>query len=368
MLNPTAEAWQGVNSLIDLYAQIGKEDKVVIVFTEESKSIAAWVSSALEMRDVDLSTVWMAPLEDNGLFNRLMEAIPSPDKVLGNLVIFVFEVETLSHSGIINTCIRNFDADKTKIFRIMSSIPELFSTTLQVDPKEISARNATILNRCMKAKHINISCSNGTNLDIELDNSKFSWISNRGLWRPGSTIILPAGEVATFPANINGTLVADVAYNINTVIDRDVRLQKNPVTVTVKDGKAVDHFCACKDTMDYIDECFKSTNGNIVGELGIGTNLSITNPISENSQINERFPGVHLGFGQHNQADRVDYYSERHIDLIAKGGFIVIDGESDIIDLGNVIPSYGAHPARVASEDAFSPESVVEGDCCGLTL
>lgn len=365
VLNPTGEAWRGVNALIDNYASIGKDDKVIVVYTDEGKNVAAWVSAALEIRKIDASSIWMAPFQDTNFLERFLKIVPKPDAVSGNIVLLIFEVETLSHSADISRGLCKFDAENIKVFRIMSSIPELFSSAMLIDPIKLSAINATILNRCMRTDTLRVKCDGGTDVEIKLDNSKYHWISNRGVWRPGSSIILPAGEVATFPADVNGTLVADVAYNINTISDRDVRLNKHPVTVVVENSVAVSHFCDDQDTWQYIDECFKSTNGNIIGELGFGTNNAITVPIPENSQINERFPGIHFGFGQHNQGEKVDYYSERHIDLIAKGGKIWTNDGIEPLDLANIVPSFEDHPL-VQAEDAFAADEVLEGDCCGL--
>ncbi len=368
MLKPTAEAWSGVNTFVDDYAEIESDDHVVVIFTDEGKDVAAWVASALKLRGIGTSTMWMAPFNDDGFTHRLMNVVPDPEAVTGNIIVIVFEVETLTHSEDIKKCLCQFEDDRTKIFRIMSSIPELFSSALRVGPHDLSALNTTILNPCMRAERLRVVCDGGTDLDIRLDNRKYTWVSNRGLWRPGSTIILPAGEVATFPADVNGVLVADVAFNINTMTDRDVRLGHRPVTVFIENGKAVSHECECHDTWQYIDECFKSGNGEIIGELGFGTNIGIMSAIPENSQINERFAGIHFGFGQHNQAERVEYFSERHIDLIANGGEIWVDDDPTPIDLGNLTMSEEEHPA-IQAEDAFSAEGqVTEGDCCGRVM
>ena len=58
-------------------------------------------------------------------------------------------------------------------------------------------------------------------------------------------ITLPAGEIATFPASIDGILVADYAINVNYRFDGDVRLHQHPVIVTIAENELVS--CECEN-------------------------------------------------------------------------------------------------------------------------
>jgi hypothetical protein len=117
----------------------------------------------------------------------------------------------------------------------------------------------------------------------------------------------------------------------------------------------------------YLSRCFDRKNAKRVGELGLGTNSSVQDPIFENSHLNERCPGVHIGFGQHNQEiELAGYFCDIHIDLIAKGGLIWVDESPEPIDLGHLKESPNKHPSLLLCEDVFSCESL-EGDCCGIS-
>jgi len=87
--------------------------------------------------------------------------------------------------------------------------------------------------------------------------------------------------------------------------------------------------------------------------------------VPENSHLNERVPGVHIGFGQHNQkAAATGYDCDIHIDLCAQGGLVWFDDLAEPLDLENVTPSARPHPILVNSEDVFSDDA--EEDCCGI--
>jgi leucyl aminopeptidase (aminopeptidase T) len=140
-------------------------------------------------------------------------------------------------------------------------------------------------------------------------------------------VVLPAGEVATYPVSVTGTLVADLAVHANVPIDRDSRLHHSPLTVEIVDGDAVELRCDDHDMLALVAGWFRQPWGTRVGELGFGTNLGVTQSVANNSHVNERSPGVHLGFGHHHQGrDRVGYDTDIHVDLIAQGGVVEVSG------------------------------------------
>jgi hypothetical protein len=362
-----SKAWVGVQSLLDNYIKISADDYIVLLYTSDSAESAAWMSAALDLRGIPYKRVWMAPIWDKGFDARLMPALPDPAQLSGRLVVLSFERDTMSHTQPLANAIAEY---KNKLaFRAISACPSLFSIALHASPEELSARNTAILERLMPAKRLHIATESGSDLEVTLD-PKHRWISNRGMARPGGIAILPAGEVATFPASISGKLVADFAFNVNAVTRRDARLQDHPVTIWVEGGRAVKAECADPSVSRFIEECFSTHCSYNVGELGFGTNFAVTDAIALNSHINERRPGVHLGFGNHNQDfSIVDYQCLVHLDLITRGGMVWVDDDDAPMDLENILPSARQHPDSPRDEDVFVGGATVEleiDDCCGL--
>jgi hypothetical protein len=86
--------------------------------------------------------------------------------------------------------------------------------------------------------------------------------------------------------------------------------------------------------------------------------------------MNERRPGIHLGFGQHNQIEsEVGYQCQLHLDLIARGALVWADDRPEPIALEHLALTNEQHPLDVRDEDVFAPgsEEPDEQDCCGLT-
>jgi len=362
-----AKTWDGVQSLLDNYVRIQASDTVLVMYTSDSYEAAAWVSAALELRKVAVRRVWMAPLRDDGFQERLRLALPALEQLNGRLVVLSFERDTMSHTRALAEAVSKYQPN-CAIYRSISTCPSLFSNALRVLPEELSARNIAVLERCMTAQRLKITTAGGTDLSVTID-PKHRWISNRGIARPGGVVILPAGEVATFPASIHGVFIADFAFNVNAITERDSRLHDHPITVWVEDGRAVRYECDDPPTSGFLEECFHTHCAYNVGELGFGTNFGVRDAIPLNSHINERRPGIHIGFGQHNQDPGVvGYQCAIHLDLIARGGIVWVNDDPEPLDLENIAPSSGHHPGSTRDEDVFSPETeeLEIDDCCGI--
>ncbi|WP_294123365.1 aminopeptidase [Sphingomonas sp.] len=363
---PKEEVWLGIDRLLSDYADVQVDDSIVIAYSPDSRGPAAWVGLACEQRHLPVTFVPLRPLRDSGFRARLAAAAPLIPDRRGKVILLTFERDTMSHHGDIRAHFASFAADSYRVIRAINAGSDLFATGLALSPEELSALNATLLARLRTSSRLQIRTDAGTDLRVSLKNQKFHYVSNRGFAQPRQFVIIPAGEVATFPDEISGTLVADFALNVNTRYDGDVRLRECPVTVQIRDGRLQSFSCENAGMSSFLDDCLKRDNARRVGELGFGTNKAVRTAVSENSHLNERVPGIHLGFGQHNQTnDAAGYACDIHIDLCAKGGRIWFDDSADPLDLEQVKPASHAHPDVARDEDVFSEEIQVE-DCCGL--
>lgn len=353
-----ARVLKGVDTLFDDYAQLRPVDTLMVVYTPDCREQASLLILTARDRGVATTALGMAPVEDAGFHDRLKAALPPRESLTGRLVIITIERDTMSHALVLRHEIAAY-GDQVLPIRIINGSWDFFRLALGPSPAELSAINSGLLHRFLAAKQLAVTTSSGSELEITLDNDRYRWLSNRGIWRPGSFVILPAGEVATYPASVSGRLVADGAFNVNKAVQLDARLGENPLTVDLKDSKVVSFHSNDDKISTLFSRCVQMEHGNHIGELGFGTNIGIDDFIGMNSHINERHPGVHLGFGQHGQLlDVVDYITDIHIDLITSDATIHIDGDPIPLTSHALTPSPLPHPANVSDED-------IDGDCCG---
>jgi hypothetical protein len=361
----------GIDRLLFDYAEVGQADDVVIVFTPEVRDCAALVCLVLKAHGLDYSVVPMRALSDRGFQERLRVKVPKERFVPGRTVALVFEWETMSHNDVFRDVFAGHLPDQRRIVRCINAGLDLFSIGLQPLPSELSQRNADLLYVFQGASEFKIQTPAGTDLNIRLNPGRYDWISNRGMSEDGRMIALPAGEIATFPESISGTLVADFAINVNYRFDGDVRLHTCPVTVTIENNELVAWTCEDARIARQLNEFFMMSNATRVGELGFGTHPEVDAAVLENSHLNERRRGVHIGFGQHNQDSTIaGYKAQIHVDLIAAGGQVLVPG-GRIVDLERVPRTDAKHPVLMKSIDVFSPDlvppDISPADCCGLT-
>ncbi|MFF4345575.1 hypothetical protein ACFY00_37415 [Kitasatospora sp. NPDC001540] len=353
-----ARVLKGVETLFDGYAHLQPTDTLLVIYTPDCRDQTSLLVLTARDRNVATTTLAMAPVEDRTFHERLKAVLPAPESLPGRLVVITIERDTMSHAHILRHEIDKY-GDQVLPIRIINGSWDFFRLALGPTPEELSALNTGLLERFLHAKHLAVTTSSGSELEITLDNDRYRWLSNRGIWRPGSFVILPAGEVATYPASVTGRLVADGAFNVNKAVQMDARLGDNPLTVEIKNSDVTSYHCADPLISTLFARCLQSDHGNHVGELGFGTNTGIDGFIGMNSHINERHPGVHIGFGQHGQLlEVVEYLTDIHIDLITSDAVIHIDGDPTPIDSRFLTPSDQPHPANVSDED-------IDGDCCG---
>ncbi|WP_433579686.1 hypothetical protein [Nocardia brasiliensis] len=348
----------GVARLFEQFGRIGCQDFVILAYTPECRIYAAHAGLFLDSLEVDWASVPMAPLRDAGVGERLSTKLPSPTEFVGNLVVVTLERDTMSHFEVFIPLFDRYGIARTKIMRVISASDDFFRYALTYSPEHLEQLNATLLAEFHGRSSIRVTSPGGTDLNIILDEDKYDWISNRGRLRPGAFTILPPGEIATFPARVDGVLVADGAVNCNVIAELDMRLANAPITFEIENSGIRAFDCPGTEMNAFLQRAFALPHARRVGELGFGTNQAIPSFVAHNSHMNERRSGLHIGFGQHNQPLSVVRYDARiHIDVITDDATIHFDN-GRTVTLSRLVPVPGVeHPQLIRDED-------ITGDCC----
>lgn len=354
-----APPWHGVDNLLDSYMNVKKGDIAIVLYVDETREPATWVIAALRTRGVDVAPVVTRPFVDDGLRDRLLDALPGPDAVDGRLFLVVMEVQSLSHSQVQREVLRPYDSDVVSMVWIHNASREFFELGVALTPDDLVARNATLLHRLMPARELRVRSRAGTDLRITL-NSRYKWGSNRGIAQPGEPLVLPAGEVSTYAGSVNGTLIVDGAVHVNRVVNDEVGgLRDTPIQIEIVESEAREVDCPNPSLLSKVLEWFDRPNARRVGELGFGTNLGVRQFTKWNSRLNERAPAVHLGFGQHDQMPHlVDYWSDVHLDLIMADSTVEIDG-GEPFDLRTFENDLVDHPEGLPNEDGAAADAAM---------
>lgn len=202
----------------------------------------------------------------------------------------------------------------------------LMSTGMAADYAKIKENNAKILKIVKGAKTAKVTTALGTNLEVEL-NPSWKWINCDGNIKAENWSNLPDGEVFTCAKNANGKAVVDGTIG-DYMCEKFGILEKNPITVEIKDGRVTNISCSNGEITKEINEYIRQDeNANRIGEFALGTNLGLEKLVGNLLQ-DEKFPGIHIALG-HGYPEKTgsDWKSDAHLDMVITKTTVEIDGK-----------------------------------------
>ncbi|WP_061136686.1 aminopeptidase [Caballeronia fortuita] len=242
-----------------------------------------------------------------------------------DVVLYVSKTKSIHRKQLL-TGLQDY-VGRTTVYRLFDFGYELFELCFRMSKDELQNLNTRVL-ACAKAcSKITITSDTGTDLVVRPD-SLASWTSNHGDFRAPFPGVFPCGEVSTYSADIEGVLVADGAINMSYPFEFDPRLDGREVVLQISEGRVTDY--SCKDVLidSLCKKLFEIENANRVGEIGLGTNQTISRFVPFRSLINERVAGFHLGIGSPvKKGAYPDWNCRLHTDFILARPTIRFDDE-----------------------------------------
>jgi aminopeptidase len=183
--------------------------------------------------------------------------------------------------------------------------------------------------RMRQATRLRVSTQAGTSLQASFD-PDLAWIKTSGLISGRYWSNLPAGEVFTTPASVDGVFVCNgTAGDYFGAKYGD--LSATPLRLEIAKGRLVAAHCARTDLeREFWQYCHSDGNSDRVGELAFGTNIALQQMIGILLQ-DEKIPGVHLAFGDpYGSQTGADWKSSTHVDVLTRDCDVWIDDEQVI--------------------------------------
>ena len=213
--------------------------------------------------------------------------------------------------------------------------PEIMMQGMRADYRLVDRLSTQLCERMREAQTLRVTTAAGTALTASFDPS-LSWIKTSGLISPRYWSNLPAGEVFTTPASVDGTFVCDgTAGDYFGIKYGD--LSATPLTLEIAGGRLVSARCERANLeREFWDYCHADANSDRVGELAFGTNLALDDMIGNLLQ-DEKIPGVHLAFGDpYGSQTGADWKSRTHVDVLTRRCDVWID-EEQVISRGRFL-------------------------------
>ncbi|MFQ5944893.1 MAG: aminopeptidase [Anaerolineae bacterium] len=323
-MDPQDEIREGARNAVRVCMDVGPADRVWVLTDEGTRAIgellaeeAAAVASQVSLRT--LEEYGPRPITEmpESLERDLREAAPT---------VGFYACESKQGEIGFRVQLRPIATDELKMrwAHMVSIEPRLMREGMRADYHQVAELTRQVHARVSGAQEIKVRSPHGTEVAATFS-PDWRWIPSHGLYhRPGEWGNLPDGETYTTPANLEGTIVAQV---LGDYFSPKYGVLDDPVTLLVEAGWITD--VACKDRglaqelWSYLNQ---HPNGRRAAEFAIGTNTAVRG-LSGNLLQDEKIPGVHIAFGYPYPDTGADWSADTHVDVIPVDVSITVDGE-----------------------------------------
>ena len=320
------ELMPGAKNAVETCLAVRPGEQVALIADVASSAVAASLAAALEQ--VDAKTAELR-LEDFGA--RPMRSAPAPvlqalEKAdVGILAMNPQPGELTARMAIVQVVERR----RIRYAHMVGVTPQIMQQGMRTDYKLVDRLSDKLRERMLRAKTLTVKTEAGTAFAAHFDR-KLDWVKTSGLISPRYWSNLPAGEVFTTPATVDGTFVCDATAG-DYFNGKYGDLQSTPLKLKIAGGRLVQVECARKDLeKEFWEYCHTDENSDRVGELAFGTNLGLSEMIGILLQ-DEKFPGVHIAFGDpYGSQTHADWKSTTHVDVLTRNCDVWIDSDQVI--------------------------------------
>jgi leucyl aminopeptidase (aminopeptidase T) len=316
----------GAKNAVETCLAVKPNEHVALIADEASRSVAASLSAALAERHAACTGLL---LEDFG--PRPMKAAPAA--VLEALETADVGVMCMTPQpgelGARMAIVKIVERRQIRYAHMVGVTPEIMRQGMRTDYKMVDRLSDKLRDRMLRAQTLTVKTDSGTTIAAHFDRG-LDWVKTSGLISPRYWSNLPAGEVFTTPATVDGTFVCDATAG-DHFNGKYGDLQATPLTLKIKNARLVEVHCDRKDLeQEFWEYCHTDENSDRVGELAFGTNLGLSEMIGILLQ-DEKFPGVHIAFGDpYGSQTHADWKSKTHVDVLTRNCDVWIDTDQII--------------------------------------
>jgi len=320
----------GAKNAVEVCLGVRAGEKVVVIADEVSRGVAASLEQALEEQGARFTGLLLedfGPRPMTGAPEAVLEALEKTD--VGALCMTPQPGELGARMAIVRVVERR----QIRYAHMVGVTPEIMQQGMRADYRKVDELSERLLERMQRAEALTVKTDAGTSFSAHFDR-QLDWVKTSGLISPKYWSNLPAGEVFTTPATVDGTFVCDATAG-DYFNGKYGDLQATPLVMKIERGRLVGADCPRKDLEEeFWKYCHTDENSDRVGELAFGTNLGLSRMIGILLQ-DEKFPGVHIAFGDpYGSQTHANWKSRTHVDVLTRNCDVWID-EDQMIEKGH---------------------------------
>src|SRR6516162_5004264 len=323
---PRPELMPGAKNAVETCLAVRPDEQVALIADKASAAVAQSLSDALQQvraRTTSLLLEDFGPRPLRGAPEPVLSALEKAD--VGILAMNPQPGELAARMVIVQVVERR----RIRYAHMVGVTPQIMQQGMRADYRMVDRLSDRLRERMLRADTLTVKTEAGTSFAAHFDR-KLDWVKTSGLISPRYWSNLPAGEVFTTPATVDGTFVCDATAG-NHFNGKYGDLQSTPMKLAIERGRLVRVECARQDLQkEFWEYCHTDENSDRVGELAFGTNLGLSEMIGVLLQ-DEKFPGVHIAFGDpYGSQTHADWKSRNNVDVLTRNCDVWIDSDQVI--------------------------------------
>src|SRR6266576_3723157 len=328
--SPQKELLPGARNAVETCLGVRPGEHVTLIADEASRAVAASIAAALDERRAPYTGLLLedfAPRPIKSAPATVLDALETAD--VGILCMNPQPGELAARMAIVKVVERR----QIRYAHMVGVTPEIMQQGMRADYRMVDRLSDKLRERMLRAETLTVKTEAGTKFAAHFDRG-LDWVKTSGLISPRYWSNLPAGEVFTTPATVDGTFVCDASAG-DHFNGKYGDLQATPLMLEIQGARLVRVECARNDLeKEFWEYCHTDENSDRVGELAFGTNLGLSEMIGILLQ-DEKFPGVHIAFGDpYGSQTHANWKSRTHVDVLTRKCDVWID-DDQVIEKGH---------------------------------
>jgi leucyl aminopeptidase (aminopeptidase T) len=322
----------GAHNAVVVCLAIQPRERVALIADEASREVAASLAAALEDVGALPESILIEQIAARPLTKAPQDIIDALDRAdAGILCVHPLQGELPSRMAIVAAVERR----RIRYAHMVGVTPEIMMQGMRADYRLVDRLSTRLCERMRTAAGLRVETPFGTSLSATFDPA-LHWVKTSGIISPRYWSNLPAGEVFTTPASVDGVFVCNGTAG-DYFGPKYGDLAATPLTLEIQAGRLVSAHCNRADLrQEFWDYCHTDEHSDRVGELAFGTNLALTDMIGILLQ-DEKIPGVHLAFGDpYGSQTGADWKSRSHVDVLTRDCNVWID-DTQVIEKGKYL-------------------------------
>ena len=325
-----SELMAGAKNAVNVCLAVRPGEHVLLIADEVSRSVAASLEQAVRERGALIKSLLLedyGPRPMSAVPEQVLQALKKTD--VGVLCMAPQPGELTARMAIVRVVERR----QIRYAHMVGVTPEIMQQGMRADYRLVDRLSERLRERMLNAETLTVKSGAGTSFKAHFD-SDLDWVKTSGLISPRYWSNLPAGEVFTTPASVDGKFVCDATAG-DYFNGKYGDLRETPLTMEIAKARLVHVECLRKDLEDeFWAYCHTDENSDRVGELAFGTNVGLSRMIGVLLQ-DEKYPGVHIAFGDpYGSQTHADWKSRTHVDVLTRDCDVWID-KDQVIEKGH---------------------------------